>query len=87
MKEKLAALAHEMWAGWMTWMFAKGTYNTDGTWTMPKDLVERWERQRMTPYSELSEDEKMSDRDEADKMLKIMKDPLYGSFSSGWAGE
>ena len=73
MREALADLAHSMWSGWMTWMFAKGEFNKDGSWTMPKESVERWTRQATTSYRELPENEKKSDRTEADKMIKIFK--------------
>jgi hypothetical protein len=39
---------------------------------MPIWAVERWKRQMETPYTDLSEGEKESDRAEADKMLEIL---------------
>lgn len=71
-REPLAAYAHEAWAGWKEYEFSKGTFNADGTWTMPAWAVERWTRQMQTPYDELPEAEKASDRAEADKMLAIV---------------
>lgn len=71
-REQLAALAHRQWSGWMHYLFSKGTFNEDGTWTMPVWAVERWQRQMKTPYSELSNDEKEQDRKEADRMIKIL---------------
>lgn len=72
-REQLAAYSHDSaWGGWMRYMFSKGTLNTDGSWTMPSSLVERWTRQMNTLYAGLSEGEKASDRDEADKMLAII---------------
>lgn len=67
--EQLADLEHERWSGWMRYMFSKGTKNPDGTWTMPAWAVGRWERQASTPYADLSEQEKESDRVEARKGL------------------
>ncbi len=69
LREKLAELAHNQWARWMEYLFSKGTFNEDGTWTMPSWAVRRWKRQMETPYSELSESEQDSDRSEADKFL------------------
>lgn len=72
LREELAELAHDQWARWMKYLFSKGTFNEDGTWTMPRDSVLRWQRQMKTPYSELSEKEKESDRAEADKFLEVI---------------
>ncbi len=72
LKEKLANLAHEQWSGWMEYLFSKGEFNKDGTWTMPIWAVERWSQQMKTPYSELSKSEQDSDRSEADKFLAVM---------------
>ena len=41
-------------------------------WLMPAELFHRWQRQMKTPYADLPEKEKASDRDEADKMLAIV---------------
>jgi hypothetical protein len=73
MREQLADYAHEAWSGWMRYMFSKAEQNPDGTWTMPAWAVERWTRQMNTPYADLSELEKESDRDEADKILAIIE--------------
>ncbi len=72
-REQLAAYSHDSaWGGWMRYMIAKGTLNPDGTWTMPAWAVERWTRQMQTKYADLSEQEKNSDLEEADKMLAII---------------
>ena len=70
-REKVANLCHEQWSGWMEYMFSKASFNDDGTWTMPPELVRRWGRQMVTPYSKLSADEQDSDRNEADKFLAL----------------
>jgi len=75
LREALAAQEHARWSRWMRWMFDCGTYNPDGTWTMPADKVERWTRQMNTPYAELSEREKDSDREEADNTLSLLPKP------------
>ena len=82
MREKLAELVHNsQWSGWMRYLFSKGTFNDDGTWTMPAWAVERWRRQMETPYFELSESEKDSDRSEADKFLYFFE--LYKEQPNG----
>lgn len=60
--ERLAAIEHERWAHWQRWMHDQCARNEDGSLTIPPDLVERWERQIATPYEQLSEREKQSDR-------------------------
>lgn len=71
--EALSDYAHEAWSGWMRYMFAKSPLNDDGTWTMPVSFVERWQRQMNTPYIELPESEKKSDRDEARRILAVVE--------------
>ena len=73
MRETLSDLCHEQWSGWMKYLFSKGAFNEDGTWTMPAWAVERWHRQMNTYYLDLSESEKVADRIEADKFLEILK--------------
>jgi hypothetical protein len=74
MREKLADYAHDAWRGWMFYMFDKSLINEDGSITIPFALVNRWTRQMQTEYADLPEEEKASDRDEADKMLAILGD-------------
>ena len=68
--EPLAEAVHESWSRWMEYLFNQCTY-FNGTATIPAELVARWERQLETPYSELSEAEKESDRIEARKYLEV----------------
>jgi hypothetical protein len=70
-REQLAEYAHDAWSGWMVYLFGKSTRNDDGTVTIPQWAAERWERQAHTPYAQLPESEKQSDRAEADKILAI----------------
>jgi hypothetical protein len=70
-RERLADYAHAAWSGWMQYMFKKSTYH-QGRVIIPVDLVERWTRQMNTPYAELPESEKESDRLEADRILEIV---------------
>ncbi|HDR3523998.1 TPA: hypothetical protein QCN93_004711 [Bacillus pacificus] len=73
LKEDLSNLAHEQWSGWMEYLFSKSVKNEDGTVIIPKWAVDRWERQVNTSYKDLSEEEKDSDRKEADKFLKVIR--------------
>ena len=73
-REKLSALCHDQWSGWMKHLFKQGHFNSDGTWTMPKWAAERWVRQMNNHYLLLSPDEQDSDRKEADKFLAVIAD-------------
>lgn len=73
LREALAEYAHEAWSGWMEYLFSKSGLDSDyGTRTIPAWAVDRWHRQMSTPYDDLPEEEKASDREEADRMLAIV---------------
>lgn len=72
LREALANIQHDIWSHWMRWMFTVGTFNDDGTWTMPADKLQRWQRQMNTSYGDLSEGEKDSDREQADKVITVI---------------
>jgi hypothetical protein len=57
--EQLANLEHHQWAHWTRHMLDN----------MTDENIARWRRQIDTPYSQLSEDEKNSDREWAIKSL------------------
>ena len=80
MREHLAELAHQRWSRWMDFMSSRCELNEDGTATIPSGLVERWRRQVATHYSELSEQEKDSDRIEADRIISIITG--WGAFDT-----
>lgn len=74
--EKLAALEHEQWAGWMKYLFEKASPIPEaigGGVHIMREEHERWKRQIDTSYEDLSEKEKESDRIEARKVLAIVK--------------
>lgn len=78
LREGLAEYAHEAWSGWMKYMFEKGafaTFDVNGEpqtiYIMPAWAVERWRRQAETPYADLPDGEKESDRLEADRMIEV----------------
>lgn len=83
MREKLAKLAHEQWAGWMKYLFGKcikykaGQVQAEnGALIIPKWAVERWMRRSRTQYKDLSPAEMDSDRAEADKFLAVLQAEL-----------
>jgi hypothetical protein len=71
--EALAGYAHDAWSGWMRYLFNKSELQPSGEILITNDLADRWSRQIETPYAELPEDEKESDRKEARKMLDIVQ--------------
>ncbi len=73
MLEKLAGIEHEGWARWQKYLHSVCTEGPDGTLIIPKDKVERWERQINTKYEDLSDKEKESDRKEVRKILPLVK--------------
>ena len=85
--EALADKEHASWARWMCYVFDIGKTNEDGSFTIPKEYVDRWLRQACTDYKELSEREKQSDRDEVAHILPIIKDfrdTLLGEMFEAW---
>jgi hypothetical protein len=71
-RENLAEYAHNAWAYWMQYMFSKMKFNPSRGLIMPAWAVDRWSRQTATEYKNLSEKEKESNRQEADKMIAIL---------------
>lgn len=74
LREAIADVGHEQWSGWMRWLFQFGTQNENGTFTMTADKVARWRRQMETPFNRLSPTEQDTDRNEADKFLRVFAD-------------
>ena len=72
LRDKLAALAHRQWSGWMDYLFKKCTFNDDGTATIPAWAVKRWKRQMQTPFEYLPLVEQESDYVEADKVIAVL---------------
>lgn len=61
--DALSHVVHDMWSSWMKYVFENcGTDNSDGSFTISPEKVERWKRQMSTRYEDLSESEKSSDR-------------------------
>lgn len=69
-----ADLEHKRWAKWQKYLHSKLERGTSGRLIMPKELEDHWERQINTDYKDLSETEKLSDRNEVEKYIPIIKD-------------
>ena len=72
LREALANQEHDRWARWQSYLHGLCVKNDDGSLTIPTDKAERWQRQIRTPYEELSEREKGSDRKEANETLALL---------------
>jgi hypothetical protein len=70
--EALAGVEHERWSHWQRYMHSKCERSSDGSLMIPSELVDQWERQLTTPYSDLSEAEKESDRDQVRRYLPLI---------------
>ena len=69
MLEELAKVQHEIWSHWMTYLFKVSILNKDGSVTIPADKVEQWKKLTKTDYSDLTDEEKKSDLDQARKVV------------------
>ncbi|MDE2112683.1 MAG: hypothetical protein KGJ79_16195 [Alphaproteobacteria bacterium] len=74
--ERLASIEHDRWSHWQRYLHSKCAAHPDGTLTIPKELVAQWARQSTTPYEELSDAEKNSDREQVQKYLPIIGNAL-----------
>lgn len=74
--DALAEVEHKRWAHWQDYMHSKGIVLADGSLVLPADLVARWERQIRTPFDELSETEKESDRRQVQQFIPTVVEIL-----------
>jgi hypothetical protein len=74
--EKLAAAEHERWAHWQRYLHQQCIPGPDGSLTIPPDQVRQWTEQMDTPYDDLTEAEKDSDRDQVARYLPLIEQAL-----------
>jgi len=67
LRELLANLEHRQWAHWTRYMLDNLT----------DENIARWKRQIATPYDQLTEKEKDSDREWADKVIALLEDAPF----------
>lgn len=79
--EELAASEHDRWSRWMKHLFDKCEWapGDDGTCQTASAIIppwaqQNWQRQMNTPYADLTEKEKESDRKEARRTIDIVDD-------------
>jgi hypothetical protein len=71
--EAFAAMEHTRWSKWQSYLHSLCTKNDDGSLTIPFASVIHWERQIGTPYSQLTEREKESDRNEVRPYTEMLR--------------
>ena len=74
--EDLAAIEHERWAHWQRFMHDQGVRNSDGSLTLPAELVAKWDRLIATPYEALTDAERESDREQVKRYLPTVAQAL-----------
>ncbi|GEC17310.1 hypothetical protein [Nitrobacter winogradskyi] len=79
--EELAALEHQRWAHWQKYVHDSGQRQPDGSILLPAEIVSRWEKQINTPYVDLSDEEKDSDREQVRKYLPLLERWLNRTLS------
>ena len=70
-REKLAEIEHERWSDWQAWCHKILRENCPSPEL--EAVLERWDRQIATPYKDLSEAEKQSDREQVDRYLPLIQ--------------
>ena len=73
LRERLAALAHEQWRDWMRYFLGKCGGLPNGAYVVPANYAANLRALMDTPYAELPEAQKDSDRAEADKVLALLE--------------
>lgn len=72
LREKMAALVHGQWCGWMKYLFSCGDLLASGQYILPCSMVNKWQRQMRSRYEDLSESEREIVRDCADALLDLI---------------
>ncbi len=73
LREIIANECHQQWIGWMLHLFSKCHATDTGELTIPATKVKRWREQMYTPYTYLPEEEKVSGRGQADRIINRME--------------
>jgi hypothetical protein len=74
--ERLAEIEHERWAHWQKYVHDQCERREDGSMVIPAGLAARWQAQIETPYADLSEQEKDSDREQVQRYLPTIVEAL-----------
>ena len=74
--DHLAAAEHARWARWQLYIHEHCQPGPNGALIIPAELVDRWTAQIHTQFSELTDMEKESDRDQVRRYLPIIAEAL-----------
>lgn len=72
-QDRLAALYHAQWSGWVNYLFQKATDNEDGSVTLPREFVTQWSRQSTLLWGEMTHKERASAREAASKIVEVLR--------------
>lgn len=73
--ERVAAIQHDIWAHWMRYLLGSKTFPITSEPTgrgLREADVQQWLRQIDTPYADLTEREKASDREQVDRFWPLI---------------
>lgn len=73
LRERLAAIEHERWSDWQSYLHSKCTTLEDGSLVIPAGYVAALEAQIDTDYADLSEAQKDNDRQEVDRYWHLIE--------------
>lgn len=71
--EIMADVEHDRWSKWQKYLHSLCVKNKDGSLTIPKSRVVHWEKEIATKYSDLTEELKEYDREEARTTFNALK--------------
>jgi hypothetical protein len=74
--EELAAIEHERWSHWQTYMHGQCEPRADGSLVIPADLVSKWSAQAATACANLTDDERDCDREQVRRYLPVIERAL-----------
>ena len=81
--EKGADIEHERWSKWQAYLHSKLDFNgTD--WVLKNEWFERWNRQIHTPYCNLTENEKESDREQVRSYETLLTTAMQRAYEAGF---
>lgn len=81
--EELAAIEHERWSHWQRYLHDQCAPGPDGSLIIPANQARRWSTQMNTPYNQLSDDERESDREQVRRYLPIIARTLGEATTDG----